>query len=63
LTCTFVNTSNHEAAIHPLAQLLRGFAIDFLTAHNNAVVERIMAPSYRLNIYPQPLPNLSSFLG
>ena len=50
MTCTFVNTSNHEAAIHPLAQLLRGFAIDFLTAHNNAVVERIMAPSYRLNI-------------
>jgi len=50
LTYTSANTSIHESGIHPLAQLLRGFAIDFLTAHNNSVVERIMAPSYRLHI-------------
>ena len=50
MTCTSANTSIHESGIHPLAQLLRGFAIDFLTAHNNSVVERIMAPSYRLHI-------------
>jgi len=50
LTCTSANTSIHESGIHPLAKLLRGFAIDFLTAHNNSVVERIMAPSYRLHI-------------
>lgn len=36
--------------IHPLAALLRGFAIDFLTCHNEAVVPRIMAPQYRLAI-------------
>lgn len=36
--------------IHPLAALLRGFAIDFLTCHNSAVVERIMTPDYRLAI-------------
>ena len=50
MTCTSANTSIHESGIHPLAKLLRGFAIDFLTAHNNSVVERIMAPSYRLHI-------------
>jgi predicted ester cyclase len=36
--------------IHPLTALLRGFAIDFLTAHDTAVVERIMSPRYRLHI-------------
>ena len=36
--------------IDPLAALLRGFAIDFLTAHDNAVVKRIMSPRYRLHI-------------
>lgn len=50
MTCTPANPPTHESVIHPLAQLLRGFAIDFLTAHNNAVVERIMAPNYCLNI-------------
>ena len=38
------------ADIHPLAALLRGFAIDFLTSHDTAVVPRIMAPGYCLNI-------------
>lgn len=42
-------TSDAEG-IHPLAALLRGFAIDFLTAHDNAVVERIMSPRYCLHI-------------
>lgn len=32
------------------ARLLRGFAVDFLTAHAPAVVERIMHPDYRLSI-------------
>lgn len=32
------------------AQLLRGFSVDFLTAHDLAVVERIMDPGYRLSI-------------
>jgi len=50
LTSTSANPPIHQPGINPLAQLLRGFAIDFLTAHNNAVVERIMVPSYRLNI-------------
>lgn len=36
--------------IHPTTALLRGFAIDFLTAHDTAVVERIMSPRYRLHI-------------
>jgi hypothetical protein len=36
--------------ISPAARLLRGFATDFLTAHNVAVVERIMDPGYCLSI-------------
>ena len=36
--------------IHPLACLLRGFAVDFITGHNLDVVERIMAPEYCLSI-------------
>lgn len=36
--------------IHPLARLLRGFAVDFLTSHDPSVVERIMTPDYRLHI-------------
>lgn len=39
-----------EDGIHPLTALLRGFAIDFLTAHDNSVVQRIMSPQYRLHI-------------
>ena len=37
-------------SISPSAQLLRGFAVDFLTAHNVAAVETIMAPDYSLSI-------------
>lgn len=37
-------------SIGPSAQLLRGFAIDFLTCHNVAVVETIMEPDYALSI-------------
>ena len=36
--------------ICPSAQLLRGFAVDFLTCHNLAAVETIMEPDYALNI-------------
>jgi SnoaL-like polyketide cyclase len=36
--------------ISPSAQLLRGFAVDFLTAHNLAAVETIMEPDYSLSI-------------
>ncbi len=36
--------------IDPLAHLLRGFAVDFLTCHDPSVVERIMTPDYRLHI-------------
>ena len=36
--------------IHPLARLLRGFAVDFLTCHDAGVVPRIMTPDYRLHI-------------
>lgn len=32
------------------AQLLRGFAVDFLTCHNLAAVETIMEPDYALSI-------------
>jgi hypothetical protein len=32
------------------ARLLRAFAVDFLTAHETAAVERIMDPAYRLSI-------------
>ena len=32
------------------AQLLRGFATDFLTCHNTSIVERVMAPAYCLSI-------------
>lgn len=34
----------------PQAKLLRGFATDFLTSHDEAAVERIMDPAYRLSI-------------
>lgn len=37
-------------SISPSAQLLRGFAVDFLTCHNLAVVETIMEPDYALSI-------------
>ena len=36
--------------IHPLARLLRGFAVGFLTCHDAGVVPRIMTPDYRLHI-------------
>lgn len=36
--------------ISPQAQLLRGFASDFLTGHNPAVVAQIMDPAYCLSI-------------
>jgi predicted ester cyclase len=36
--------------ISPSARLLRGFAVDFLTAHNPAAVETIMEPDYSLSI-------------
>ncbi len=36
--------------IHPLARLLRGFAVEFLTCHDPAAAERIMTPDYRLHI-------------
>jgi hypothetical protein len=36
--------------IHPLAELLRGFALDFLSCHNAAAAQRIMTPDYRLQI-------------
>lgn len=34
----------------PQARLLRGFAVEFLTAHNPDVARRIMAEEYRLSI-------------
>lgn len=37
-------------SISPSAQLLRGFAVDFLTCHNVAAVEKIMEPDYSLSI-------------
>jgi len=37
-------------SISAQAQLLRGFATDFLTCHNAGVVERIMDPAYCLSI-------------
>jgi len=37
-------------ALHPSAALLRGFAVDFITAHDLTAVERIMRPDYRLHI-------------
>ena len=37
-------------SIGPSARLLRGFAVDFLTAHNLAAVEAIMEPDYSLSI-------------
>lgn len=36
--------------ISPTARLLRGFAVDFLTAHNPAAVEWVMDPAYCLSI-------------
>ena len=38
------------AAISPSAELLRAFAVDFLTAHDPEVARRIMHPDYRLLI-------------
>jgi len=37
-------------SLSAVARLLRGFAVDFLTAHDTSVVERIMDPAYRLSI-------------
>ncbi|MFO7552493.1 MAG: nuclear transport factor 2 family protein [Haliea sp.] len=37
-------------SIHPLAALLRGFAVDFITGHDIDVAARIMAPEYCLSI-------------
>lgn len=37
-------------SLSPSAQLLRGFAVDFLTAHNLAAVETVMEPDYSLSI-------------
>lgn len=37
-------------AISASARLLRGFAVDFLTCHDLAVVSRIMEPDYHLTI-------------
>lgn len=37
-------------SITPVARLLRGFAIDFLTAHNAAAAEWVMDPAYCLSI-------------
>ena len=39
-----------QPAIHPLAALLRGFAVDFITGHDIKVAKRIMAPEYCLSI-------------
>jgi hypothetical protein len=39
-----------DHAIAPAARLLRGFAIDFLTAHNPAAAREILDPAYRLSI-------------
>lgn len=36
--------------IHPLAALLRGFAVEFITGHDIDVAKRIMAPEYCLSI-------------
>jgi predicted ester cyclase len=37
-------------SISPSAQLLRGFAVDFLTCHNVAAIETVMEPDYALSI-------------
>lgn len=37
-------------SISPSARILRGFAVDFLTCHNPAMVETIMEPDYALSI-------------
>jgi predicted ester cyclase len=37
-------------SISPSARVLRGFAVDFLTAHNVTAVETIMEPDYSLSI-------------
>ena len=36
--------------LSPVARLLRGFAVDFLTAHNAAAAEWVMDPAYCLSI-------------
>lgn len=38
------------STISPIARLLRGFAVDFLTAHNPAAAEWVMDPAYCLSI-------------
>jgi hypothetical protein len=50
-----VNTRKETSAtnlptIHPLAALLRGFAVDFITGHDISAAQRIMAPEYCLSI-------------
>ncbi len=37
-------------SLSPQARALRGFAVDFLTAHDVSAVERVMDPAYRLSI-------------
>lgn len=44
------DSAQEQLAIHPLASLLRGFAVDFITGHDVDVVERIMTPDYTLTI-------------
>lgn len=36
--------------LSPQARVLRGFAVDFLTSHDNTAVEWVMDPAYRLSI-------------
>lgn len=50
MTSTTRGGSPDAPAIHPLAALLRGFAVDFITGHDLSVVTRIMAPEYCLSI-------------
>lgn len=49
-----MSTSSRQSAsapaIHPLAALLRGFAVDFITGHDLSAVPRIMSPDYHLSI-------------
>lgn len=50
MTGAAVEKNQGRTDIHPLAKLLRGFAVDFLTCHDLSVVPRIMAPDYCLHI-------------
>ena len=49
---THVTSSLERAAksLDPLAELLRGFAVEFLSAQQWSSLERVMAPGYRLNV-------------